>query len=176
MLWHCWLGSRKGTRPVKQLSGGVLAWLSVWREVQICIWSSWCHCHSLSLASAKSRLVLPFWYRLTWVVPDKGPLNGCCCNSTHITVSEHPLSHFIFHRKCVQLISDTHRYHFNCHFPGEPVFSSSASSKREPLGLVKQVFTGPVSPNQYLFLMVLAGKAYHHKKHFMFRQILWKSA
>ena len=31
----------------------------------------------LSLASVKSRLVLPFWYRLTWVVLDKGPLNGC---------------------------------------------------------------------------------------------------
>jgi len=26
------------------------------------------HC----LASVKSRLVLPFWYRLTWVVPEKG--------------------------------------------------------------------------------------------------------
>ena len=25
----------------------------------------------------KSRLVLPFCYRLTWVVPEKGPLNGC---------------------------------------------------------------------------------------------------
>jgi len=24
-------------------------------------------------------LVLPFWYRLTWVVPEKGPLNGCVC-------------------------------------------------------------------------------------------------
>jgi len=44
--------------------------------VQTCIWPSWCHCHSLSLASVKSRLVLPFWYRLTWVVPEKGPLNG----------------------------------------------------------------------------------------------------
>ena len=22
---------------------------------------------------------LPFWYRLTRVVPDKGPLNGCVC-------------------------------------------------------------------------------------------------
>jgi len=31
-------------------------------------------CHSLSLASVKSRLVLPFWYRLTRVVLDKGPL------------------------------------------------------------------------------------------------------
>jgi len=57
----------------------VLAWLSVWSEVQICIWPSWCHCHSLSLASVKCRLVLPFWYRLTWVVPGKGPLDGCVC-------------------------------------------------------------------------------------------------
>ena len=32
-----------------------------------------------SLASVKSRLVLPFWYRLTQVVPDKGQLNGCVC-------------------------------------------------------------------------------------------------
>jgi len=27
----------------------------------------------------KSRLVLPFWHRLTRVVPEKGPLNGCVC-------------------------------------------------------------------------------------------------
>ena len=33
----------------------------------------------LSLASVKSRLVLPFWYQLTRMVPDKGPLNGCVC-------------------------------------------------------------------------------------------------
>jgi len=47
----------------------VLAWLSVWSEVQNCIRPRWCQCHSLSLASAKSRLVLPLWYRLTQVVP-----------------------------------------------------------------------------------------------------------
>ena len=55
-------------------------WLSVWSEVQIvCIWSSWCHCHPQtpsSLASLKSRLVLPFWYRLTQVVLEKRLLNG----------------------------------------------------------------------------------------------------
>jgi len=65
VLWHCW----KGVRPVKN-SGGVLAWSSVWSEMQSCIWPSWCHCHSRSLASVKSRLVLPFWYRLTRVVPN----------------------------------------------------------------------------------------------------------
>ena len=26
---------------------------------------------------SKIQMVLPFWYRLTRVVPDKGPLNGC---------------------------------------------------------------------------------------------------
>jgi len=50
--------------------------------VQTCIWPSSCHCHSLSLASVKSRLVLPFWYRLTQGVPEKGPLNGCVCVCT----------------------------------------------------------------------------------------------
>jgi len=33
----------------------------------------------LSLASGKSRLVLPFWYWPTRVVPEKGPLNECVC-------------------------------------------------------------------------------------------------
>jgi len=32
-----------------------------------------------SLAAIKSRLVLNFWYRLTWVVLEKGPLNVCVC-------------------------------------------------------------------------------------------------
>ena len=64
---------------LSKLTGGVLAWLSVWSEVQTCIWHSGFHCHSLSLASVKSRLVLPFWYRLTRVVPDKWPLNVCVC-------------------------------------------------------------------------------------------------
>jgi len=62
----------------KNLSGGVLAWLSVWSEVRTCIWPSWYHCHSLSLAPVKSRLGLPFWYRLTRVVPDKGPFKRVC--------------------------------------------------------------------------------------------------
>ena len=78
------VGRQEGHPACKKLSGGVLAWLSVWREMQTCIRPSWCHCHSLSLASVKSRLVLPFWYWLTWIVSDKGPLSGCMyvCMST----------------------------------------------------------------------------------------------
>jgi len=71
------VGQQEGYPACKKLSGRVLTWLSVWCEVQTCIWHSWCHCHSLSLAPVKSRFVLRFWYRLTWVVPDKGPLSGC---------------------------------------------------------------------------------------------------
>ena len=38
VLWRCWLGGRKGIRPVKKLSGGVLAWLSAWSKVlQTCM-------------------------------------------------------------------------------------------------------------------------------------------
>ena len=99
------VGRQEGHPACKKLSSGVLAWLSVWSEVQTCIWASWCHCHSLSLASVKSRLVLPFWYRLTWVVPEKGPLNGCVCvvatNTTmqrhcHILTPTHPFNGPLF--------------------------------------------------------------------------------
>jgi len=79
VLWHCWMGGTKGIRPVNNLIGGVLAWLSVCNEVQTCMWPSWCHYHPKSLASVNSRLVLPLWYRLTRLVLDKGLLNGCVC-------------------------------------------------------------------------------------------------
>jgi len=53
-------------------------------------------CHSLSLASVKSRLVLPFWYRLSRVVLDKGPLNGCVC----------VLIFFLFHYYSVKIFME----------------------------------------------------------------------
>ena len=90
--WTDWLSFSFTSHLVwRKLSGGVLAWLSVWSEVQTCIWPSWCHCHSLSLASVKSRLVLPFWYWLTRVVPEKGPLNGC---SVVLRPTWHIIGHF----------------------------------------------------------------------------------
>jgi len=71
------VGRQEGHPGCKKLSGGVLAWLPIWSKVQTCIWPSGFHCHSLSVASVKSRLVLSFWYRPNRVVLDKGPLNGC---------------------------------------------------------------------------------------------------
>jgi len=34
------VGWQEGIRPVKKLSGGMLAWLSVWGVMQICVWLS----------------------------------------------------------------------------------------------------------------------------------------
>ena len=90
VLWRCWLGGRKGIRPVKT-EWWVLAWLSIWSEVQTCI--CWCHCHS---CFSKIQIGLPFWYRLTRVVLDKGQLNRCVCNiwaNMHFQIS-------LFTRQC----------------------------------------------------------------------------
>jgi len=79
VLFTLLVGRQEQHLACKKLSSGVLAWLSVWSEMQTCIWPSWCHCHSLTLASVRPRLVLPFWYRLTRVDPVKKPLNVCVC-------------------------------------------------------------------------------------------------
>jgi len=34
------VGRQEGNPACKKLSGGMLAWLSVWSEVQTCIWPS----------------------------------------------------------------------------------------------------------------------------------------
>jgi len=44
--------------------------------VQVCIWSSCCHYYPSSLASLKSRIVLPFWCQFTQAFLEKRTLNG----------------------------------------------------------------------------------------------------
>jgi len=79
------IGRQESIRPVK-ISDEVLAWLSVWSEVQmICIWSSWCHCQTVI-----SCFIKPFWCRL--VVPlywKRGRHTGVClsvCQSIRLSV------------------------------------------------------------------------------------------
>jgi len=73
--WELWLGGRNGIRPVKKLSGEVLARLSVLSEVQmICIWSSWCHCHPIIPCCSKIQNGLLFWCRFIQVVLEKRQL------------------------------------------------------------------------------------------------------
>jgi len=74
VLWRCWLGVRKNIHPVNKLSDEVLAWLSVWSEVQmIYIWSSWCRYHSTVSCFIKIQIGLTTFQ----VVLEKRPLNRC---------------------------------------------------------------------------------------------------
>jgi len=41
-----------------------------WRA-NVCIWSSWCHCHSIISCALKIQNGLPLWCRLTQVVLEK---------------------------------------------------------------------------------------------------------
>jgi len=71
--WRCWLGIRKIIRRVK------IDWWGV--GVVICLErvpaDATASQNPSSLASFKSWLFSPFWYRLTQVVLEKRPLNGC---------------------------------------------------------------------------------------------------
>ena len=123
VLWRCWLGGRKGIRPVKKLSGGVP---SVWSEVQTCIWPSWYHCHSLSLASVKSRLVFTFLVPAYPGSPRKRAVKRVCvcvCPSVHAWV--HTYVRLCSGRGILRLELICFLY-----------------SKREPLVLLEPVFTG----------------------------------
>jgi len=54
-----------------------------------------------SLASFISRLVLPFWYWLTRVVPENSPLNGCSSSSS----SSHCIPMFVGLQREVLVVS-----------------------------------------------------------------------
>ena len=71
-----------------------------------------CHCHSLFLASVKSRLVLPFWYRLTRVVPEKGSLNVCVRVWKSIVLSSsQPSEWWTLYRKHIKQLE---QFHMRC--------------------------------------------------------------
>jgi len=123
------VGWQEGHPACKKLSSEVLAWISVWSEVQTCIWPSWCHCHSLSLAPVKSTLVLPFWYRLTWVVPDKGPLNGCVCLC--VILAALPLDHQYVYRSLSPSLQSSERKSIQTDFPCLTESTHIAKSKSQ---------------------------------------------
>jgi len=55
------VGYREEHPAWKKLSDAVLVWLSVCSEVQIiCIWSSWCHCHTIISCFIKVQIGLIF--------------------------------------------------------------------------------------------------------------------
>ena len=74
------VGARKSIRPVKVQRWGVGVVICLQRGADCFHMVQLMPLHPQtpsSVASVKSRLVLPFWYRLTQVVLEKRPLNGC---------------------------------------------------------------------------------------------------
>ena len=116
MLWRCWLGIRKSIWPAKN-----------WVMRCWCGYLSGARCRLFaygpadataskktpsSLASLKSRLVLPFWYQLTEVVLEKRPLNGCSSSSSSMDTPDS-----VTHGKCntrstVTFPAKQHRFSF----------------------------------------------------------------
>jgi len=77
--WRCWLGGRKGIRPVKNRVVGCWRGYLSGARCRLAYGPADAIATNCLFASVKSRLVVPLWYRLTGVVPDKGPLNVCVC-------------------------------------------------------------------------------------------------
>ena len=100
---------QEGHPACTKLSGGVLAWLSVWSEVQTCIIMSKLMPLPLTV-SCFSKIQIGFtflWYRLTWVVPEKGPLNGCVCGGGCDNRWGGEMVKRVFHSVC-RILLNTH--------------------------------------------------------------------
>jgi len=85
VLWHCWLGVRISIWPVKVEWWGVGVVISLEWGADCLYMVQLMPLHPKtpsSLASFRSRLVLPYWYQLTQVVLEKRPLNGCSSSSS----------------------------------------------------------------------------------------------
>jgi len=82
VLWHCCLSMRKSIQSVKNWV--MKCWRGYLSKVT-CKWFAYsladATATSSSLASLKSRMVLPFWCQLMQIVLEKKPLNGCLCLS-----------------------------------------------------------------------------------------------
>jgi len=78
VLWHCWLGGRKGIRPVKNRVVGC------WRGY---LYGAMCRLAYGPVDAIATHCLLlqqnPDWFCLSGtgirVVPGNGPLNGCVC-------------------------------------------------------------------------------------------------
>ena len=66
-----------GIRPVKDFSGGVLAWLSVWSEMQTCIMAQLIPLPLTVSCFSKIQIGFTFLVPAHPGSPGKGPLNGC---------------------------------------------------------------------------------------------------
>ena len=91
VLWHCWLGVKKSIRSVKKIwvmrcscgyLSGVMCRLYPYGPADATLSQN-----PIIFSSFKSRLVFPFWYRLTQVVLEKRLLKRWNSSSYYIFIS-----------------------------------------------------------------------------------------
>ena len=143
---------REGHQACKKLSGVVLAWLSVWSEMQTCIWPSWCRCHSLSLASVKSTSVLPFWYQPTRVVLEKGPLNVCVCVCLNADVVAIPAGSAVCAGAGVQWVEPAAGQSQDARWPAVPVRRDTGRQEVPHHCIHTRLLPQPVSQQLHCYL------------------------
>jgi len=82
VLWRCWLGGRKGIRPVKNW---VMGYWHGYLSGARCRWFACSPADTTATpiisCSSKIQNGLLFWCQLTQVVLEKRPLNGCSSSS-----------------------------------------------------------------------------------------------
>jgi len=98
VLWRCWFGGRKGIWLVKNEWWGAGMFIRLERDADLHMSQLMPLPLTVSCFS-KIQMVLPFWYRLTRVVPDKGSLNVCVCTTTVKVFAPSFLILFAWHHK-----------------------------------------------------------------------------
>ena len=73
------VGRQEGHPACKKTSGGVLAWLSVWSEMQTCIYGPADATAFTVSCFSKIQIGFTFLVPAHPGSPGKGPLNGCVC-------------------------------------------------------------------------------------------------
>ena len=105
------------------------------------------------LLQKKSRLVLPFWYRFTRVVPDKGPLNRCVGGcKTELNQVNQP-----------RAVDPAHQLIASFSTPTVPATADSVPTMHCCLGVLPSPWCCPAQTQKSLSEWFLNGTSAHHK-------------
>ena len=90
VLRRCWLGGMQEGHPAckktERWGAGVAIYLERVADLHTCMFQLMLLPLTVSCFS-EIQIGFTFWYRLTWVVPEKRPLNGCVCVCVCCTIT-----------------------------------------------------------------------------------------
>ena len=139
VLWRCWLGNRKGIRPVKTEWWGTGVVICMEQGANDLHMASWCHCHPIISCFSKIQNGLAFSYRLSQVVQEKRLLKGRSSRWGQVRYTLHKLQMIQLKvNKFTEKIISTckflvyyYEYEFSFHFPWLVSLTSGERKKRK---------------------------------------------